>query len=216
MAEIYCIYCGQGKSEGHSVECPIIAGIPKASWGVYPRRGDVEYNLMLGRMGILMKVGPYGQDDDKPEHANMLRIVMPEDPKIWDRLIYEHTAFYIRRIMLQRMDYESEKTKLSDGWLSGRRRRTLDRKLKELEKARDEQREAFKASLDRKPPGSKLSMKSFDQILQTEMVSQTVVVDASGKTFLCHSRIPIFRNSETLELIYFNAEELGNRKVRLS
>ena len=185
MAELYCIYCGQDQSEGHSVECPLVAGIPKAAWGVYPRRGDVEYNLSLGRMGILWKVGPNG-------------LVVPEDPKIWDRLVYENTAFHIRRIMWQHMEYESEKTKLSDGWLSRRRKRTLDRKLKELEKKIDKEREGFKASVDLKP-GSKLSIKSFDQILQTGEGRWGMRPDASEKKFVSFSLIPVFRNPETLK-----------------
>jgi hypothetical protein len=200
MTELYCIYCGQDQSEGHSVECPLVAGIPKAAFGIYPRPGDVEYNLSLGRMSILWKI-----DLRKGE------FVMPEDPKVWDRLVYEDTAFNIRRSIQKHIEYESEKTKLSDGWLSRRRKRKLDQKLKEEEKKIEKAREFFKEVLDlnKAPLGSKLSMKSFDQILQTEKVRVTwnVQPDVRGKSSVSYLHTaPVFRNSETLELIYAKVE----------
>jgi len=185
MSQRYCIYCGQDQSNGHSAECPIVAGIPKAVWGLYPRRGDVEYNLSLGRFGILWTINK--------GHLG------PEDPKIRDRLVYESAAFRIRRTIWQQTEYESEKTKLSDGWLSRRRKRKLDRKLKELEKKIDEEREGFKESVDLKP-GSKLSTKSFDKLLHIEKVHVQWQMRLGFPLAL--SLVPVFRDPETLELIY--------------
>ena len=173
------------------MECPLVAGIPKAAFGIYPRSGDFEFNLGLGRMGILWKVD-----------VNVGRVVEPEDPKVRDRLVYENTAFHIRRIMSQRREYESQRTELSGGWLSRRRKRTLDRNLEKLDERMDEEREGFRTSVDRNHPGSRLSMDSFDQILQTEGISFGIRPEASGGKVVCSSLVPVFRNPETLKLVY--------------
>lgn len=119
MALVYCIYCGQEREKGHSSECPIIAGIPKAVWGIYPTGGDLEYDLSLGRLRILTAIGG-GK-------------VGPTDERIANRLSYEELAFGIRRTKWQLRKCEEERKRLSNLWFAKRKMKKLDQEICKLQ-----------------------------------------------------------------------------------
>ena len=89
--EVYCIYCGYDKTEKHAEQCPLIGGIPKGVYGFRPRPDDNEWNLHLGRMGILMTINKI---DNKIK-------IGPLDEKIYHRLSYEFISFSVRRFNIK-------------------------------------------------------------------------------------------------------------------
>lgn len=125
----YCIYCGEEHKKGHSKSCPLISGIPKGVYGIGPREEDIEYNLSLGRMGIL---GAFWNHKGKI-------VVGPQDKTIKYRLVYEQIAFQIRRIKSHQLHHSSKSESLL-GFYHRNKLKKLDKdfdKIKEFAKAYD-------------------------------------------------------------------------------
>jgi hypothetical protein len=91
---LYCIYCGEDVDvdNQHSLECPIIKGIPKMVLGMTPILGDHEWNLSLGRSAILNVI--------VSNAPNGHRIGGHLSEQIRRRLVYEEIAFKARRLQL--------------------------------------------------------------------------------------------------------------------
>lgn len=85
----YCIWCGEDLKKGHSEKCPSVRGIPKHVWGLEPSPKDMDWNLHLGRFGILgtLRAGPNG----KPTFG-------PSDQEVKMRLIHEQFSFFLCRL----------------------------------------------------------------------------------------------------------------------
>ncbi len=119
----YCIYCGEEYKKEHSKSCPLASGIPKAVYGIAPRGGNIEYNLSLGRMGIL---GAWWN------HKGKL-VVGPQDKTIKFRLVYEQIAFQIKRIKSQQWHHSSK----SDSFFGIFHRRKLKKLDSDIEKIKE-------------------------------------------------------------------------------
>ena len=91
-SDLYCIYCGEDIDKGHSLECPVIKGIPEMVLGMKPIPGDPEGNLRLGRYAILYIITPNAPEGHK--------IGGHLSEKIRRRLVYEEIAFNVRRLQL--------------------------------------------------------------------------------------------------------------------
>ncbi len=93
-SNLYCIYCGEDidMDKEHSLECPIIKGIPEMVLGMKPILGDHEWNLSLGRYAILYTITPTAPEGH--------RIGGHLSEKIRRRLVHEEIAFNVRRLQL--------------------------------------------------------------------------------------------------------------------
>ena len=156
---IYCIYCGQDKEAGHSPECPIIIGAPKCIWGMYSTGGyDLEYDLHLGRVGILMVIRD-GKFD-----------LFVRDKKVAYRLDYEEEAFIIRRNKSALKTCEQERRKLSNSWWGKRKMKKLDKEIGKIQNAlsatKIRERAEATATLLKLEAGGVI--KAYNSLLETE------------------------------------------------
>jgi len=121
----YCIYCGQESENGHAKECPVIGGAPPKVLGFERIKGDVEYNLMLGRFAILFTI----------RRLENKLISGPLDVNIRNRLVYEQIAFLIRRkhIKSEQLEHES-KLNSCIGYSHKIKLKGIDTEIKELKK----------------------------------------------------------------------------------
>ncbi len=122
-SDLYCIYCGEDvdMDKEHSLECPIIKGIPEMVLGVKPIPGDHEWNLSLGRYAILYTITP-----NAPEGH---RIGGHLSEKIRHRLVYEEIAFKVGRLQLSMIAKKKHKV---FKWLEKKREEDIKSGLKHL------------------------------------------------------------------------------------
>jgi len=113
-SNLYCIYCGEDIDKGHSLQCPVIKGIPEMVCDMKPIPKDHEWNLSLGRYAILYTITP-----NAPEGH---RIGGHLSEKIRRRLVYEEIAFNVRRLQLSML---AKKKHTVFKWLDKRRERDI-------------------------------------------------------------------------------------------
>ena len=148
----YCIYCGEDNKKDHSKSCPLVSGSPKGVYGIGQREGDIEYNLSLGRMGILLAFG---------NHKRKI-VIGPQDKTIKYRLLYEQIAFQIRRIKSHQLHHSSK----SESFLGFYHRNKLKKLDKDIEKIK-----AFAKAYD-------FPISKVDEIINSEKI---MLVNSSGK-----------------------------------
>ncbi|NMX21780.1 hypothetical protein C5S30_04990 [ANME-1 cluster archaeon GoMg4] len=122
-SNLYCIYCGEDvdMDKEHSLECPIIKGIPEMVMGMKAISGDHEWNLSLGRYAILYTITPNATEGH--------RIGGHLSEKIRRRLVHEEIAFNVRRLQLSML---AKKKHTVFKWLDKKRKRDIKSGLEHL------------------------------------------------------------------------------------
>ncbi|NQV08694.1 hypothetical protein HQ529_02465 [Candidatus Woesearchaeota archaeon] len=115
--EIYCIYCGENKSSGHSEECSLVTKtIPEEFDFLRPVKGNTEHNLSLKRTVMLITQRYEGEK----------AFIGPKNKKIYKRVFYEQMAWTVRVWTLGMKLLEDKRNKFNSFF--------IDWKLKRLDK----------------------------------------------------------------------------------